>query len=66
MFYEFNCEEHGNFEVHQSINDVHIAICPVCSKVSSRVFSPPMIMGDLPTILGKKAIESKVIMAAGG
>ena len=41
MIYEFKCEEHGIFEVRQSIFAEHKANCPKCGKISHRVFTSP-------------------------
>ena len=39
MLYEFKCNEHGLFEVEQSINEEHKANCPECGKPAQRIFS---------------------------
>ena len=49
-FYEYECEEHGKFEVFKYIEDKEMIICPVCSGNVKRVYSVPNLTGDLPTI----------------
>ena len=39
MIYQFKCEEHGLFEVSQSVFSQHKANCPQCGKQAQRVFS---------------------------
>jgi putative FmdB family regulatory protein len=63
-FYLFNCQEHGKFETYQGINEVHTEACPVCKKIVNRVFSPPVIMGDLPNINKAKSQEAESKMKA--
>ena len=59
-FYEFECNSHGVFEVWHSIKEDHATdICPQCKQSVKRVFSVPVLMGDLPTINRAKAIESE-------
>ena len=40
MFYEYNCENHGDFEVQQKISDPPLQICPKCAEAGI-VSSPP-------------------------
>ena len=39
--YEFECSEHGKFEVKQSMLDERRAVCPQCGLDSRRLFSVP-------------------------
>jgi putative FmdB family regulatory protein len=41
MIYEFKCEQHGVFQVRQSLNDEHKADCPKCQQPAQRIFSTP-------------------------
>jgi len=62
-FYQFNCLSHGLFETYQGICEDHRELCPICKKMANRVFSAPIIMGDLPTLNRAKAVESEANMA---
>jgi putative FmdB family regulatory protein len=51
MLYEYNCPEHGPYEVIEDMDDEHcVSECPICGKESSRVFTVPSLSGDLPTL----------------
>ncbi len=39
MFYQFRCNEHGEFEVEQPLLAEHKATCPECGKEGQRIFS---------------------------
>ena len=41
MRYEFNCIEHGKFEVNQSIFVEHKANCPKCGQPAQRIYTSP-------------------------
>jgi len=45
--YDYECSEHGVFEVFQRMNDEHAATC-VCGKTATRVFCSVPVHGDLP------------------
>ncbi len=40
MRYDFNCEEHGTFEVEQPMLSSHEADCPCCGAEGQRLYSP--------------------------
>ena len=40
MIYQFRCEQHGDFEEWQDINQDHSAVCPTCYKKARRVYTP--------------------------
>jgi len=44
--YSFKCEEHGEYDLLQSMKDEHTGKCPNCK----RVYSIVGISGDLPTL----------------
>ena len=39
MEYMYRCEEHGTFEVEQSIHEEHKADCIVCGGPTTRVYN---------------------------
>ncbi|KKL27004.1 hypothetical protein LCGC14_2389540 [marine sediment metagenome] len=39
MRYDFNCTDHGIFEVEQPILSNHQADCPSCSEEAQRIYS---------------------------
>ncbi len=39
MRYEFNCKQHGGFEVKQSILEDHVVDCPICGNECQRIYS---------------------------
>lgn len=39
MRYDFNCREHGIFEVQQPILEEHKADCPQCGEEAQRIYS---------------------------
>ena len=42
--YEFDCDEHGFFEERKHLDDkLDGSECPVCGKMSRRIFSPSFI-----------------------
>lgn len=38
MFYQFRCQEHGEFVIRQSINEEHKASCAVCGSPAQRIY----------------------------
>lgn len=40
MIYQFRCEQHGDFEEWQDMNDEHSANCPTCNSIAKRVYTP--------------------------
>jgi len=63
-YYQFECETHGRFETYQGITEDHTEVCPVCKKYAKRIYSSPIVMGDLPAINKMKSIESENKMMA--
>ena len=51
MRYDFQCPVCGAFalDVEQGMNELHVYDCE-CGRPMSRIFTAPMITGDLPTI----------------
>lgn len=45
--YVFECEDHGEFEVFQRMNDSHTAKC-TCGKKATRIFYPAPVIGPMP------------------
>jgi putative FmdB family regulatory protein len=41
--YVFSCDEHGEFEVFQDMNEEHNANCGVCGKAANRVYCSPQL-----------------------
>jgi putative FmdB family regulatory protein len=42
--YEYDCAEHGVFEVHRAVADFAApGVCPACGRSSMRVLSPPRL-----------------------
>jgi len=39
MQYQFECKNHGSFEVSQPILAEHKAYCPVCGELAQRLFA---------------------------
>ena len=37
--YEYECKEHGVFDVLQNINDESIAFCPICHRQCKKLIS---------------------------
>jgi len=54
MIYEFECPEHGRFEVNQPMMAEHKANCPICGKEAQRIFSSPQWFYDKPRNLFDK------------
>ena len=54
MTYEFECPEHGRFEVNQPIMVEHKATCPVCGKEAQRRYFMPQWFYDKPRTLFDK------------
>lgn len=66
-FYEYECQEHGRFEVRQSMFADKIADCPVCGRPAEHRISLPVLQktrepitilqeqpdGQKPTIVDK-------------
>ena len=44
-FYDYECEEHGVFEVFQSMTEDHKAECPKCGGGGRRIFTPSALHG---------------------
>ena len=44
MFYEFNCDKCGKFEVQRSILASVLTGCPTCSGEIRQIFSPPSVI----------------------
>lgn len=40
MIYQFRCQEHGLFEVSQSMQEEHKARCPTCNREAQRIYLP--------------------------
>ncbi|KKN42610.1 hypothetical protein LCGC14_0711600 [marine sediment metagenome] len=38
--YSYHCNEHGNEDVYQGMNDIHKANCPTCGEEMKRIFYP--------------------------
>ena len=38
--YVYQCNEHGNKEIVQSMDEPHIAFCPVCNQEMQRIYTP--------------------------
>lgn len=47
--YEYECEDHGRFQVVQGMNDEHKASCPICQRNAHLNIYPAILMGDLPS-----------------
>jgi len=45
--YEFKCNDCGVFDMWRIMAESSIpAHCPVCEKIASRIFSPPMLLSS--------------------
>ncbi len=42
-FYTYHCDDHGDEDILQGMNDVHEAICSICSKKMMRIFTPAFV-----------------------
>lgn len=38
--YDYECTEHGTFEVFRAMNDNKLQRCPICRATAKRVFAP--------------------------
>lgn len=38
------CEKHQSFEVKQSMKDMPLKVCPLCSQEVSRLIQPSMVV----------------------
>ena len=47
--YEYECEDHGSFELTQGMKDEHKASCPICQGKGHLLLHPAVLMGDLPS-----------------
>ncbi|MFA5569861.1 MAG: FmdB family zinc ribbon protein [Sphaerochaetaceae bacterium] len=61
-FYEYECAScHNQFEVHQSMSDEPLSICPACNGKVKRLISPTSVIfkGSGFYINDSKGSESK-------
>lgn len=49
--YEYECSEHGRFEVRQPMFSEHVSVCPECGAEARRIFSMPNVRIAIPITL---------------
>ena len=63
--YEYNCNSCGQFEAWRTLAELDTPmVCPGCTAVSQRIFSPPMInlnSGSLLSIANKNSKEPQLV-----
>ncbi|MEB3355748.1 MAG: zinc ribbon domain-containing protein [Synechococcales bacterium] len=63
--YEFRCKACGDFEAWRRLAEIAVPmVCPTCSEVAVRVFSPPSInlnQGSLSAIANSSNTEPRLV-----
>lgn len=55
--YTFCCDEHGDQDVFQNMNDKHVAFCNICNKKMKRIYYPSHIKCGNNVSMGKTRME---------